>query len=57
MSRSILWFGLTLSIVMLGFGLLNFNNAKPLVFLFWIIIGVGAAYKLFGKKSGTQPAR
>ncbi len=46
-----------LSIVMLGFGVLNFNNAKPLVFLFWIIIGVGAAYKLFGKKSGTQPAR
>lgn len=32
MSKFILWFGFIFSIIMLAFGILNFQNAKPLGF-------------------------
>ncbi len=48
MSRAILWAGLVLAVPMILIGL---GSAKPLPLLFWLLIGVGAAYKLFKKPS------
>src|SRR5207253_1064581 len=49
MSRMILWAGLVLSVPMLLMGLTHLDTAKPWAILFWLVIGVGAAYKLFKK--------
>jgi len=49
MSKFILWCGLVLSVLMLSMGLTHLDTATPWVILFWLVIGVGAAYKLFKK--------
>lgn len=51
MSRIFLWFGLVLAVLMLLMGLTHLDTAKPYVIVFWLVIGIGAAYKLFGKTS------
>lgn len=54
MSKGFLWFGLLFSGLMLMMGLTHLNTAKLWVIIFWFIIGIGSACKLFGKSS--QPS-
>jgi|GEM_PF-5082172 len=48
MSKWFLWFGLVLSALMTFIGL---GGGKPLVVLFWLLVGAGSAYKLFRRPS------
>jgi len=50
MSKAILWVGFVLAIVLLLFGFFVAENAKPLMFVFWLTILFGSGYKLFFAK-------
>ena len=47
MSKAILWVGLVLAVFMILF--MGLGSGKVLPILFWSLIAVGAAYKLFKK--------
>lgn len=46
MSKAFLWFGLLLSCFFL-FRFTMSTTAKPLAYVFWIVILIGCVYKLF----------
>jgi hypothetical protein len=50
-SKLLLWFGFLMSLFVLPFGLFKAEKANPLALLFWTVILVGSAYKLFFKES------
>jgi hypothetical protein len=55
MSKGFVWLGLVFAVFFLAFGLLAADRPKPMVLVFWGVIGVTAAVKLVNGKSKAAP--